>query len=685
MNEKKIIFFLKDIEDEITNYLYPLINKFIDNGYKTLILFLDLKKNENSLLIKTIENSTSLQNSSDISINKNEFSLYIKNIFDKFKPNIMHLTFDWLTEAVILGKKYQIPTILYLDSLKVLCPIPSEMERCNKICLLCEHYRENYLLQEDRKYFFQYTDYCYTHLKKISDVSLEFIGKKVDYIENNENTFSKLETIFQDFTSEKIKSDKINVIWEGSQFINHSFAIVNREVELELLKIAEINLSIYPYEKHHFGEKDDINLSLLAENFYKKIDEPDFIIRNKWPPNFGSPLNNEKLIIVQPWEMGSMPKEWIENFSKFADQVWVASNANRDAYIKDGLAPERVKLIPWGVKKELFEKEYEVLELDTNASFKFLFNGGCVHRKGIDLLLKAYSKEFTIDDDVCLIIKDVSSNYVYDNNIYKSSILELMNRKDNPQIIYIAEDLEQEDLMSLYKSSDCYVHPYRGEGFGLPIVEAMASSLPVIVPNSGSAIDFCKPEFAYLVDFKTITLDKKILYGLETVRYPSFPEVTIESLRYYMRYAYTNREESKLKGEKAKEFILNNFTWKDTAEKIYKLLSETKNEPVFRKNKGYYFNDYQKKGMNHYKNNNYELAYSYLFQAYLINPSNVEVLYYKGICEYYLEDYKSSIQNISIAYKQGMSDIEGYKIIVACFEKLGDEKTAKILKEKYNI
>ena len=39
-------------------------------------------------------------------------------------------------------------------------------------------------------------------------------------------------------------------------------------------------------------------------------------------------------------------------------------------------------------------------------------------------------------------------------------------------------------MAALYAACDCLVHPYRGEGFGLPIAEAMACGLPVIVTGS---------------------------------------------------------------------------------------------------------------------------------------------------------------------------------------------------------
>ena len=50
---------------------------------------------------------------------------------------------------------------------------------------------------------------------------------------------------------------------------------------------------------------------------------------------------------------------------------------------------------------------------------------------------------------------------------------------------YIDRSLTEAEMAGLYAACDCLVHPFRGEGFGLPVVEAMACGLPAIVTGAG--------------------------------------------------------------------------------------------------------------------------------------------------------------------------------------------------------
>ena len=53
-------------------------------------------------------------------------------------------------------------------------------------------------------------------------------------------------------------------------------------------------------------------------------------------------------------------------------------------------------------------------------------------------------------------------------------------RPNAPEILHLNTDLPSDALPGLYTACDCLVHPYRGEGFGLPVLEAMACGTPVV-------------------------------------------------------------------------------------------------------------------------------------------------------------------------------------------------------------
>ena len=78
-------------------------------------------------------------------------------------------------------------------------------------------------------------------------------------------------------------------------------------------------------------------------------------------------------------------------------------------------------------------------------------------------------------------------------------------------VIYIDDELSDEHMSALYRSSKVIVHPYRAEGFGMHIQEAVACGCLPILPTSGPHEDFIPPDIGVRLRHK-----KQLLILLQT-------------------------------------------------------------------------------------------------------------------------------------------------------------------------
>lgn len=370
-----------------------------------------------------------------------------------------------------------------------------------------------------------------------------------------------------DTPSSRSNARPSTVVWEGAQFVHHSLALVNREMCLALAERGH-ELSIVPKGGSQFGPEADSRFGELEHRFGARLSRPaDVHVRHAWPPDFDPPREGH-WVMIQPWEFGSVPKLWIEKMRDQVDEVWAYTNFVKQCYVESGMPEQRVQVVPLGVDTVAFHPGVTPKKLATDKSFKFLFVGGTIARKGPDVLLSAYISAFHRQDDVCLVIKDMGVNTFYRGHTMVDQIRELQANADAPEILYLTEDLSAEEMPELYAACDCLVHPYRGEGFGLPIAEAMACGLPAIITGTGAALDFCDDRFGYLIPAEKgyMTGGSKRIDDWETVDRPFWYEPDAVALAGQMRHVFAHPDEAREKGARAARHIAERFTWAKAAE-----------------------------------------------------------------------------------------------------------------------
>ncbi|MBL7976341.1 MAG: glycosyltransferase [Candidatus Kapabacteria bacterium] len=357
---------------------------------------------------------------------------------------------------------------------------------------------------------------------------------------------------------------QLNIVWEGSQFVTHSLALINREHCSNIIDSGVANLAIVPFEPDTFLPEGNAKFEKLwahdVRNGELNMDDKPFVwIRHQYPLKSEIP-HGAKWIINQPWEFSELRKDWVETMNQ-ADEVWTPSNFCRDVFVRSGVTANKVQVIPNGIDPAIFTPEGNIPALPTKKRLKFLFVGGTIFRKGIDVLLDAYVRTFSASDDVTLIIKDMGGNSFYKGQTAEQLIENIRKNPNAPEILYTDATLTEQQMAELYRACDVFVSPYRGEGFSLPTLEAMACGLPVIVTNGGATDDFVDETVGWTIPagerFIGSVIDGKELTGSAYMLEPDG-----EVLASTLDYVANNPQERVAKGIAAAHRARTEWTWK---------------------------------------------------------------------------------------------------------------------------
>jgi len=295
---------------------------------------------------------------------------------------------------------------------------------------------------------------------------------------------------------------KIEII--GTFYNNHSLSIVNRNLVTQLYK-NKYDVYITPldsYDCENKVENEEV-LDILDELSAKEAQiEPDIQVRHTYPPIWRWPLSNKtKVVFIQPWEFSKVPFEWQYKWEQFADAIICPSYWNRDRYLEAGINPDKLFVVPNGYNPEVFYPD----RTKKNKLFTFTFVGCNQYRKGLDILLETWPKAFEKADNVRLIIKDTPN--IYGDNNLLDQILKLQYKYDCAKIELDAENRSEAEMAELYKQTDVLVHPFRGEGFGMHIQEAMACGALPLISRGGAPEIFVNDNNGLFIEVTTNIVD----------------------------------------------------------------------------------------------------------------------------------------------------------------------------------
>jgi glycosyltransferase involved in cell wall biosynthesis len=220
---------------------------------------------------------------------------------------------------------------------------------------------------------------------------------------------------------------------------------------------------------------------------------------NEWDPNLGK----TNVGLTAGVETDICNPDWLQNCNQMSAVV-VPSKHTASAFTNTGKLVSPLHVIPEAFCDDVLRVTEDTVEKlpKFSTSFNFLIFGQITgdnpfnDRKNIFFTLKWIFETFKDDKDVGVIIK---TNLGRNTNIDKKRTRDLMRllvkecgKKEFPKLHLLHGDMSDLEVCSLYrhKQVKCLITATRGEGYGLPILEAAASDLPVLATNWSGHTDF---------------------------------------------------------------------------------------------------------------------------------------------------------------------------------------------------
>jgi glycosyltransferase involved in cell wall biosynthesis len=349
---------------------------------------------------------------------------------------------------------------------------------------------------------------------------------------------------------------------QGPFETSYSLAMMNRKLAVELDHFGDRALSIYctegPGDYEPAGEDLDRNPTATALfRRSRSIPYPDVVIRQMYPPRVA---DSPGAITCQyfGWEESRIPEAMAQDFNRYLDGIGAMSEFVLHV-LRDSGVDVPIRVVGNGVEPHDPAAALVAPELDHVRSFCFLHIGSAFPRKGVDVLLDAFFSEFDDRDDVTLVLKTFPNPHNEMGHLLKR----LQARHPNPpDVRWINRDLDERELQGLYNLAHCYVHPARGEGFGLPVAEAMLAQVPVIAVEYSGMADFVCPETAMTIPFCLEPARTHLGVPGSMWAEPS-REVLAEEMRRMTQAADSAETLSKV--ERARNLISTRFSWEEAA------------------------------------------------------------------------------------------------------------------------
>jgi glycosyltransferase involved in cell wall biosynthesis len=376
--------------------------------------------------------------------------------------------------------------------------------------------------------------------------------------------------------------NKKNIVIRAPLLSQSGYGVHSRQILKWLLTREDfsttsqiVNWGNTPWLLNHDAEDGLIGKILDTTNTGRNNFDISFQVQlpNEWDNSLAS-FNVGVTALV---ETDKCNTEWIEKINQM-DLIIVPSKFVKKTIYDTGIDVTTKIIVIGESYHESIDKEITPLNLDIDTKFNFLvfgqFTGSLpqTDRKNLFNTIKWLCEEFKDNKDVGIVFKTNSSRgSVIDKGITTGLVKRLLSEVrigQYPKVHIIHGNMSPCEVAALYKHKkiNAIVSATRGEGFGLPLLEAAASSLPVIATNWSGHLDFLSLGSFIKLDYELCEVDKRKIDKNIFVQGQKWAEVNEKDFKNKTREFYSNRKGIQSKSNKLAEKIKQNYSFSSIKE-----------------------------------------------------------------------------------------------------------------------
>jgi glycosyltransferase involved in cell wall biosynthesis len=268
---------------------------------------------------------------------------------------------------------------------------------------------------------------------------------------------------------------------------------------------CEVRVQVLPWGSTSWLVNPDAENGIVGEIMKRTgpLDKKyDVSYQIQLPNEWDTSLANFNVGVTAVVEADRCNPNWINSCNSM-NCVVVPSEFCKKVLLDTGNVTTKVEVVPESFIPEVLDENCKFdAKFETNFNFLILGtmtgNNPFNDRKNIFFAIKWICEEFANDPDVGIILKTnvgrgTKLDWPHVENVIRKAVNEV--RKGPYPMVHIIHGItSQEEVAGLYRHPQvkALVAPTRGEGFGLPILEAAASGLPVAATEYSGHMDFMK-------------------------------------------------------------------------------------------------------------------------------------------------------------------------------------------------